>query len=100
MRIVTALNLPVAHFLLDVGARHLQPRYTVDNVDRQAEAVDLIVDGKLQWRVDIALFLVSAHVQVLAVGPPVGQAVDQPGVAVEIENDRLVDSKQAVEITI
>ena len=78
------------HFLLDVRAGHLQCRNAVDHVDGQAEAVDLVLDRQFQRRVDAAFFLVAAHVEVLVVGAAVGQAVDQPGVAVEVEDDRLV----------
>ena len=47
-----------------------------------------------------ALLLVAAHVQVRVVRPPVGQPVDQPRVAVEGEDDRLVLGEQGVEVPV
>ena len=44
--------------------------------------------------------LVAAHVQVGVIGPAVGELMNQPRVAVKIENDRLVEREQAVEIAV
>jgi len=83
-----------------VCAFYHQPRHAVDDINGQAETVDLVFDGQFQWCVDIALFLVAAYVQMLVIGAAVGQAVDQPGVTVEIENDRLIPGEQAVEVAV
>ena len=72
----------------------------VDDVDRQIETVDLVPHGQLERRIDIAMFLVAAHVEVLVVGAAVGELVNQPGVAVEVENDRLVGGEQAVKVPV
>ena len=45
-----------------------------------------------------ALLLVAAHVEVVVVGAPVGQPVDQPRVAVVGEDHRLVAGEQRVEV--
>ena len=44
-----------------------------------------------------ALLLVAAHVQI-AVGAAVGQPVDQPGIAMEAEDDVLVFGEQRIVI--
>ncbi len=62
----------------------------VDDVNREVETIDLVLDGELQRRIDIAVLLVAADMEVLMIGPAVGEFVNQPGVTVEIENDRLV----------
>ena len=98
--VVAAVDLHVAQFFLHVGAGHLQARHAVDDVDGETETVDLVFDGQFQRRVDIALFLVAAYVQIPVVGAAVGEAVDQPGIAVEVKNDRLVEGKQAVEVAV
>ena len=76
------------------------PGHPVDHVDREIEPVDLVADGELQRRVDIALFLVAADVEVAVVGAPVGKLVDEPGIAVEVEDDRLVEGEEAVEVPV
>ena len=64
------------------------------------EAVEVVQHDHVERRRRRALFLVAAHVQVLVVRAPVGQAVDQPRVAVEGEDDRLVLGEQGVEIAV
>ena len=81
-------------------ARCFQFRYTVDYIDCQCEAIDLIIDRQLHRRVDVAAFLVATHVHVLMIGPPVGEPVNQPRVAMEVEDDRLVHGEQAVKVAI
>src|SRR5688572_468582 len=81
--VVLALDLHITQYLLGVGAGSLQGGYAVDDVDGDAEAVDLILDGQIERRVDVALFFVAAHVQVVVIGAPVGQAMNEPGIAME-----------------
>ena len=64
VRVVHALDLHIAELLLRVRAGHLEPRHAVDDIHRQCEAVDLVLDGQLQRSVDVALLLVAADVQV------------------------------------
>ena len=90
MRVVATLDLLVQKSLLRVPANFLQPRHSVNHVHRQAEAADVVVNRQLQWRVDAAFLFVPAHVDVFVVSPPISQPMNQLGVAVEIENDRLV----------
>ena len=47
-----------------------------DHIDRDVEAVHLVQDGEFQRRVDVALFLITTHVEVFVVGPLVGQLMD------------------------
>ena len=100
VRIVAAPDLQIAKLLLRVRSRNAQPRDAVDHVDRQAETVDLVVDGQFQRCVDVALLLVPAHVHVFMIGAAVSQPVDQPRVTVKIEDDRFIQRKQAVEVGI
>ena len=74
----------------NAGAGDAEARHPVDRVDRQAETVGLVLDGQFQRRVDVALLLVAAHVDVVLAGPAVGEPVDQPRIGVEVEDDRLV----------
>src|SRR5580698_10232531 len=53
--------------ILELPARPLQFRDAIDHVDRQVETIDLVADRKFQRGVDIAFFLVPAHVNVRVV---------------------------------
>ena len=99
VRIRPASDLAVAEFFLGVSPNLLELGDAIDRVNCQAEAVDFVIDRQFHGRVDVAFFLVSAHVKRL-VPPAIRQAVDQPGVAVEIEYDRFVRRKQRIKIVI
>ena len=71
-----------------------QRRHAVDHVDRQMEAVELVQHRHVERRRGRAFFLVAAHVHVVVIGAPVGQPVDQPRIAVEGEDHRLVAREQ------
>src|SRR5215467_11028009 len=57
--VLLALELAVPQLLLGVGARALQRRDAVDDVHGQAEAIDLVLDGQIQRRVDVPPLLVA-----------------------------------------
>src|SRR5208283_5890063 len=63
-----------------------EARHAVDRVNGQGEAVGLVTNSQLQRRVDVALFLVAAHVNAVLIRPAVGEPVDQPGVGMEVED--------------
>ena len=94
------LGALVLHQLADVAGPRSQARDPVDHVDHQVEAVQVVEHHHVERRGGRALFLVAAHVQVVVVGPPVGQAVDQPRVAVVGEDDRLVRGEERVELLV
>ena len=77
-----------------------QPRHAVDHVDDQVEARGLVQHRQLERRVDVALLLVAADVQVLVALEAIGELVNEPRVAVEVEDDRLVGGEQAVELAL
>src|SRR5580692_11894561 len=66
----------------------------------QGEAVGLVADGQLQRRIDVAVLLVAAHVDVALARPPVGESVDQPRVSVEGKDHRLVWREDGLEIAV
>src|SRR5690625_2564962 len=98
--VVDAVDAQVAQLLLDVCALHLQTGHAIDHVDGETEAVDPVLDGEFERRVDTAALHVAADMQVAMVGTAVSEPVDKPRIAVEIEQDRLVDGEQAVEIAV
>ena len=92
----------IAFFIssLRCAALVAQLRHAIDHVDDQVEARRLVQHRQLERRVDVALLLVAVHVQVLVALEAVGELVDQPGIAVEVEDDRLVRREQAVELAL
>ena len=75
-----------------------EARHAVDHVHHQVEAVEVVEHHHVERRRGGALLLVAAHVELVVVGAPVGEAVDQPGVAVEGEDDRPVGGEEGVEL--
>src|SRR4029077_15991112 len=88
--VVEALDdLPLQPFF-DVSANGAQTRNTVDDIDCQVEAIDLVDNREFKRSVDIPLFLVAAHMNVVMVRAPVTEFVNERGVGVEVEDHRLV----------
>ena len=59
------------------------------------EPVNVVLHAHIEGRCDGALLLVAPDVE-LAVGAPIGQLMDQGGVAVEGEDDGLILGEQRV----
>ncbi len=55
MRVIFAHYLLVKQKLPKIGSSDMAARDPVDRGDRQAEAIGLVLNGKLQWSVDVAL---------------------------------------------
>src|SRR4051812_34718778 len=78
----------------------VQLRYTIDDVDCQSESIDLVFNRQFHRCVDVAALFVAAYVQVSMIRAAVRQTVNQPWIAMEVEDDRFVGGEQAVEIAI
>ena len=90
----------VADGLLGVGGARAQLRHAVDDVGDQMKAVEVVQDDHVERRGGRAFFLVAAHVQIVMIGAAIGQAMDQPRIAVKGEDDRLVGREEDVEILV
>ena len=90
----------VADRLLGVGGPRPELRHAVDHVAHQVEAIEIVQHAHVERRRGGALFLVAAHMDVVVARAPVGQPVNEPRVAMEGEDDRLVGREQRVEIVI
>ena len=64
------------------------------------ETIEVVDHAHVERRGRRSLFFVAAHMNVVVAGPPIGQAMDEPGIAVKGEDDRLVDGEERVEVTI
>src|SRR5271154_3466445 len=91
---------PVADFLLGVGGALAKLRHAVDDIADQMETVEVVDHAHVERRGRGSLFLVAAHMNVVVAGPPIGQAMDQPRIAVKGEDDWLVASEQGVEVAV
>ena len=87
---VLTVDLQVPKRVPGMRPTRLKGRNAVDCVHRQSKSVDLVLDGQFHRRIDVALLLVAADVEIIVVVPPISQAMDQPRVGMEIEDDRLV----------
>src|SRR5208337_3892998 len=85
-----AFELQGAQLFLRVSAGYAQGRHPIDHVHRNGEAINLVPNGQVEWSVDIAVLLVAADVQVLVIGAPVSEPVNQPRIPVKVEDDRFV----------
>src|ERR1700719_3350192 len=92
--------LLVEQRLANAGSGNPKTRHPVDGINCQAEPVCLILDSQFQWRIDVPLLLVTTHVDVVLTGPPVGKPVNQPWIGMKVEDDRLVWSKDGLELPI
>jgi hypothetical protein len=66
----------------------------------QMEAVEVVEHHHVERRRRGAALLEAAHVQLLMVGVPVRQPVDQPRITVVGEDDRLVSGEDRVELPV
>src|SRR5436190_539816 len=59
-----------------------------------------IPNCQLHRRVDVATLLIAAHMQIMVIGPPIGQTMDEPWVGMKVEDDRLIRREQRVELPV
>src|SRR5271166_5293436 len=100
VRVARAIPLLVQQSLANTGPSGAQVASPIDRVGGKAETVGLVANGQFQWRVDVALLLVAAHVNIVLSGTAVGEAVYQPRIGVEIEDHRLMLGKQGCELAV
>src|SRR5690606_32067102 len=67
-----------------------QPRHPLEHVEGEVEPVEVVASDHVERRAGRPLLLVTADVEVVVVVAAVGQAVDEPRVAVIGEHHRLV----------
>ncbi len=98
MRVIDAVDDLILQPFFNMCASRMQARNAVDDIDRKIEAIHLVENGEFERRVDVAFFLVSAYVNVVMIRAAVAQLVDQRGVGMEVEDDRLVDGEERIEV--
>src|SRR5580704_6823069 len=75
-------------------------RNSVDGVQRELKAVEIVEDNHIKRRRGGALLPVATHMNIVMILPPVGQLVHHRGIAMESEDHGLVGREQLVEILI
>ena len=98
--VLLVLDELVADGLLGVGGLGAELRHAIDHVGDEVKAVQIVHHDHVERRGGRAFFLVAAHVQVLVVGAAIGEPMNQPGIAVIGEDDRLVGREEHVEILV
>ena len=97
---VLARKLAITEFLFSMRSNPLQFSHAVNGVDGEAEAVRLIVNCQLHGSVNVSLLFVTANMQVPVILAAVSETVNQPGVAMEVKNDRLVGREERIKVSI
>ena len=87
--VLLMLDELVLNHLLQVVPLSSQLRQAIDHVLHQMETVQFVLHPDVEGGRDRAFFLIAPDMKV-AVGPAVGQAMDEPGIAVETEDDGFV----------
>jgi hypothetical protein len=90
----------IGHLLAQVRSFRRQSRHPIDHVHHQVKAVEVVQHDHVERRRRRAFLLVPADVEVSVIRASIGEAVDQPRVAVVGEDDRLVLREQRVELGI
>src|SRR6202041_2691366 len=92
--------LIVEQRLADAGSLDLEAGHSIDSVNCEAEAICLVLDSQFQGRIDVPLLLVTTHVNVVLAGSAIGEAVNQPWIGMEVEDDWLVRCEDRLELPI
>src|SRR5215471_12201197 len=98
--VLAVLDESLAEGLLRVGPDLGQAGHSIEHLDSQVEAIELVQDHHVERRGGRALLLVTTDVHIGVIRAPIGQPMDQPRVAVIGEDDRSVAREQRVEIAV
>ena len=98
--VIAASNLLVPELIFGVSSFYLETGHAIDDIDGDAEAVDSVANRQFERCIDVPALVVPVHMEIVVIVPAINQAVDHPGIVVEVENHRLIESKQAIKIAI
>ena len=90
----------IAHGLFGIRGHRPKLRYPVDHVDDEMETVKIVEHGHIERGCGRPFFLVPTDMQIVMVGPPIGETMDQPRIAVIGEDDGLVGREQRIKVTV
>src|SRR5262249_20456119 len=98
--VLSTSDLQISKLFFCMCACRSEVRYAINHINSQCVTIDFIVDSQFHRRIDIASLFVTANVDIFVVGPVIGEFVNQPWIAMEVEDDRLIVSKQAIKVSI
>src|SRR5476649_1209212 len=84
--------------VLRVSAGIAKPRHTIDHINTQRKAVDLVDDRQLERGIDVAAFPIAMHVHVLVIRAVIRELVNERRIRVEVEDDRLLARENGIEV--
>ena len=93
MGVVDALDDLILQPFFDMCAAGMKARDAVDYIDRQVKAIDLIENGELEWSVNVALLLISTHMEVAMIRSSVRELMNERSISMEVEDHRLTLGK-------
>src|SRR5271166_3645943 len=70
---------------------HLEFGHTINSIDRNTEAVNLVANSQLKRCIDASLLFVTAHVHIGVVMATVSQTMDHPWISMEIKDNRFIE---------
>ena len=83
-----------------MSADALQAGHAVNHVAREVKSIQVVKDRHIERSRRRSFLFVSADMEVVVIRAPIGQAVNQPRITVVREDDRLVDCKDRIELTV
>ncbi len=98
--VLLVIKQGVANGLLGIGGARTELRQPVNYVLREVKTIQLVEHASVEGCRQRAFPLVAADVQIVVVGPEAGKLMDQPRVAMESEDRRLVSREEHVKILI
>jgi len=100
VRVAQVIDDGILHFFLQMCRLRAQLRHPIDHVDHQMKAGGFVEHRQLERGIDVAFFFVAAHVEVIVPLETLRELVDEPGIVVQVKDDRLVRGEQAVEFAL
>src|ERR1700733_2996873 len=98
--IARMLDEGVAKLLFDVSRGDAKAGHPLDHLDRQMKPVELVQHDHVEGRGGGTLFLETTNMHSGMVGPAIGQAMDQVGIAVIGEDHRLVAGEHPIKVAV
>jgi hypothetical protein len=96
---IQAPDLWVTELFFRVNSHPLQSWHSID-VNRQAIAIDLVLDRQFHRRIEVAFLLVPADMHAIAVCSSLRQSMNQPRVPMEIEDHRFICREKGIEVPV
>ena len=100
IHITPMLDELVSQELFEMPSDVAQPLDSVEHVASQVKPIELIEYRHIKGRGGRALFLVTSNMEIRVVGSSVCEAVNEPRIAVEGEDHRLIGREDGIEIPI